>query len=69
MSLKQGKNYFLVPSGTYEMIMERKSNAMEQPETKRYKSDQEMKDVVEQTCVLIKRYSNAQRKWKLLAKI
>ena len=29
------------------MIMERKSNAMEQPEAKRYKSDQEMKDVVE----------------------
>lgn len=47
MSLKQGKNYCLVPSGTFEMIMERKSNAMEQPETKRYKSDQEMKDVVE----------------------
>lgn len=47
MSLKQGKNYFLVPSGTYEVIIERKSNAMEKPETKRYKSDQEMKDVVE----------------------
>lgn len=47
MSLKQGKNYFLVPSGTYEVIIERKSNAMGKPETKRYKSDQEMKDVVE----------------------
>ena len=47
MSLKQRKNYFLVPSGTYEVIIERKSNAMEKPETKRYKSDQEMKDVVE----------------------
>ena len=42
----EGKKYFVVPSETYVMIVERQSSAMERTEKKElYKSDQEMEDI------------------------